>query len=72
MHIGTAGVAIGVMNELRQADWTRMMIPTGLAPIALHARIAIGIKIIITVRFIMICVSKNGTMKKFADSKKSK
>ena len=44
IHIGIAGVAIGVMKELRQAVCVRMMIPTGFAPIDLHARIAMGIK----------------------------
>ena len=63
IHIGTAGVAIGVINELRHADCTRIMIPIGFAPIDLQARMAIGMKMIITVRFIMTCVNRNGTMK---------
>ena len=38
--------------------------PIGLAPIALQARMAMGMKIIITVRFIITWVSRKGTMKK--------
>ena len=40
------------------------MIPIGFAPMDLHARMAIGMKMIITVRFIIIWVSRNGTIKK--------
>ena len=64
MHMGMAGVAMGVMKELRQADCTSSTMPTGLAPMALQARMAMGMKMIMTVRFIMTWVSRNGTMKK--------
>ena len=64
MHIGTAGVAMGVMKELRQADCTRIMMPMGFAFRDLQARIAMGMKTIITVRFIITWVSRKGTMKK--------
>ena len=42
---GTPGVAIGVMNALKQAAWIRIISPTGLAFMTAQVAMAIGWKI---------------------------
>ena len=58
--IGTVGVAIGVMKAVQQAEATSSRGPVQSAPMLLQARIAMGAKIAITVRFCMIWVRKKG------------
>ena len=54
---------MGVINAVRQAACTQMMTPTGLVPMLLQAWIAMGMKISMTARFCMTCVSRNGMEK---------
>ncbi len=58
MHIGTAGVAIGVRNAVREPALTNSTRPVGFAPKAEQVRRQIGTNTAETERFSMNWVSK--------------
>ena len=61
--IGTVGVAMGDIKELREPVWTKIASPTGLTPMDFSAKTAMGTKIVMTALFIITCVRIKGTAK---------
>ena len=66
IHIATAGVAIGVINAVWQADATHMTSPIGAAPRDWHVKRQIGMNTACTERFNINWVIRNGITKNSA------
>ena len=63
MHIGTAGVAIGVRNAVIEPAFTRIIRPIGFAPNAEQVSKHIGTNTVNTEQLSINCVSTNGIKK---------